>query len=223
MAKSKLQIIDSLLQEVTKFKMTDDNALITSRQWLSDKIDSYRATVLKKAILERKKIPSAYQVVNCLEPECLGIECEIEGIQIKADADIWKVEIPELMDFSKSIKYFGLSDLQNPYDEVDIFGMSVRKNRFGRKIRNFTRVGNYIYYENFDGTRIFTLIGIMAYPSNVCGFQINDPYPLGIEYEQQLELLVKKDLFTMLGIPIDEFDDTKDMAGQPKQQQNGKQ
>ena len=92
-------------------------------------------------------------------------------------------------------------------------------------MREFSRIGNTLYYQKFDGTRKLTLIGIFSKPSTICGFLDTDAYPLPMELEQQLELLVKKDLYTMLGIPTDILNDSADnyQQQQAKQQSDGKQ
>jgi hypothetical protein len=215
MAKSKIKIIDGLLEEVTKLSMTDDDALFTAREWLGDKLDSYRATVLRKYIADKRNdISGCYQKIDCLDPECLGIECDISGITINLKADLWKINIPELLSIRKAIKYFGPFDLQNPYTHVELFSLTNNESRWGRPIKEFARIGNVLYYQNFDKTRKYTLIGIFANPSSVCGFNDNDPYPLPKELEQQLELLIKKDLYQMLGIPVDYLDDGSDVPQQ---------
>lgn len=211
MAKSKVQFVSSLIAELTKLSITDDNALIRAEQFISDKIDGYRATVLRKyATDKRNDLSDCYQKIDCLNRNKLGIECTIEGVNIKADADLWEVEIPELLSVSKSIKYFGSFDLRHPYTQSSLSSLSSSFDRWGRKITSFVRIGNKIYYHDCDGTYQFTLIGIFATPSSVCGFKDTNSYPLPKELEQQLELLVKKDLYQMLGIPIDILNDSAD-------------
>ena len=223
MAKSKTQFVDSLLQEVTKLSMTDDDALFTAKEWIGDKLDGYRATVLRKYIGDRRNdLNGCYQKIDCLDTKCLGIECEVQGVSLKLKADLWEVEIPELLSTNRAIKYFGTFDLQKPYQHVDLFALTNKEQRWGRPIREFTRIGDTLYYQNFDNTIKYTLIGIFASPSGVCGFNDNDPYPLPKELEQQLELLVKKDLYQMLGIPVDYLNDSSDVP-QQTQKEDGRQ
>jgi len=94
----------------------------------------------------------------------------------------------------------------------------------GKTIK-YVRIGSTLYYQSCDGTKKFTLVGIFASPSIVCGFQDTSPYPIPKELEQQLELLVKKDLYQMLGIPTDMLNDAADnyQSPQPKQAQDEKQ
>jgi len=223
MAKSKIQFVDSLMVEVTKLSMTDDDALVTARDWIGDKLDGYRATVLRKYISDKRNdLTACYQKIDCLTPECLGIECEIEGIELRLKSDLWKIKIPELLSIDRAIRYFGTFDLKHSYTHVDLSGLSNDQDRWGRVKRIFSRVGNYLYYTNFNSVRQFTLIGIFANPSGVSGFNDSNPYPLPKELEQQLELLVKKDLFQMLGIPVDYLSDSSDVPQQAQQQQKQK-
>jgi len=227
MAKSKVQIIDSLIQEVSKFKMTDDHALFNAREWLGDKLDGYRATVIKKIAQEKQLLESCYQLIECLTPECVVNECVIEGLTISADSGLWKVKIPELLDIDRAIKYFGLASLQVPYQKIDFSGLVSKDDRWGRKVRKYARIGNELYYHKFDGTRTLSLIAITASPSNVCGFMDTKTYPLPKESEMTLELLVKKDLYQMLGLPADDLNDANDNPGgqirQPKNNDRGEQ
>ena len=216
MSKSKIKMIDSLLVEATKFGMTDDSTLFYAKEWLSDKIDGYRNTIINRMINEKANVDSCYQIIDCLKPECYGTECDVDEHKLEQKNDIWKVKLPDLLDVDRSIKYFGLSDLQTPYNHIDFFGLTVKKDRWDRKVRKYSRIGNDLFYHNFDGTRTFTLIAILAIPSQACSWDDENDYPFPKEREQQLELLVKKDLFQMLGIQLDHVDDTKDMAGIPQ-------
>ena len=222
MAKSKTRFVDSLMEEVTKLSMTDDDALFTAREWIGDKLDGYRATVLRKYIADKRNdLSGCYQKIDCLDAKCLGVECTIEGIELSLKSDLWEVKIPELLSVGKAIKYFGPFDLQNPYSYVDLFALTNNESRWGRPIKEFARIGDVLYYQNFDSTRKYTLIGIFSNPSGVCGFDDDKPYPLPKELEQQLELLVKKDLYQMLGIPVDYLNDSSDANQQQQVQQNG--
>ena len=220
MAKSKIQFVDSLMVEVTKLSMTDDDALFKANEWIGDKLDGYRATVLRKYIADKRNdLSGCYQKIDCLKPECLGVECEIDGIKLKMDADLWRVKIPELLSVGKAIKYFGTFDLKKAYSNTDLLALSSDKDRWGRVTRQYARIGNYLYYHDYNNSRFFSLIGIFSNPSGICGFNDNDPYPLPKELEQQLELLVKKDLYQMLGIPVDYLNDSSDAPQQAQPQQ----
>jgi len=222
MAKSKKQFIDSIIQEVTKLQMTDDNAFIAAREWLGDKLDGYRATVIRSYANEKRVLDACYQVINCLSPECLGVTCEIGGLDFTSNAELWQVKIPELLNINGAIKYFGPFTLQSNYTKVDLMALTTNQSRWGRKDRKFARIGNVLYYHDLEETLRFTLVGITANPSDVCGFNDIDPYPLPKELEQQLELLVKKDLYPMLNIPIDFLNDAMDNQAQIKQQDGAK-
>jgi hypothetical protein len=220
MAKSKVKIIDSILQEITRFSMTDDNALVVAQEFISDKIDTYRATLLETYSLSKQFINSAYQVINCLKPECLGVSCVVEGITLTSSTDIWVVEVPEILDIRDSIKYFGPYDMSYNYPQTDITSVSVGFRRwYGREEGAYAKVGNKIYFRKKDRALQFSLIAIFASPSGVCGFSDETDYPMPKKLEAQLELLIKKDLFTILSIPLDVINDAQDIS-QKKVRQN---
>jgi hypothetical protein len=219
MAKSKVQFIDSILQEVTRFSMTDDNAFAIAQEFISDKIDGYRATILTPYANSKQSLDSCYQIVNCITPTCLGVSCVVNGITLTSSSEIWVADIPELLDIYGSIKYFGSYDLSRSFVKTSLMAMSKSENRWGRKSSMFARVGNQFYFRDRDSAIKFTLIGIFAAPSGVCGFKSTDLYPLPKALEQKLELIVKKDLFTMLGIPLDVLNDAQDGMPQAQPQQ----
>ncbi|MBN2617256.1 MAG: hypothetical protein JXR64_02965 [Spirochaetales bacterium] len=221
MAKSKVQFIDSIMQEVTRFSMTDDNAFAIAQEFINDKIDGYRATILTSYANQKQGMDSLYQIVNCITPECLGVSCKVGDITLDASSEIWVADIPELLDIQGAIKYFGAYDLSKAFTKTSLTAMARSENRWGRHSNLYARVGNKFYFKDNDATIKFTLIGIFSNPSDVCGFKDNDPYPLPKALEQQLELLVKKDLFTMFSIPLDVLNDAQDVIQQvPKQQQD---
>jgi len=211
MAKSKVQLIDGLIQEVSKFSMTDDNSLSIAQEFISDKADTYRATILKTHSNSKGNLDSCYQIVNCLKPVCLGVECVVSGITLKSDTDIWEVEIPELLDIERSIKYFGSFDMQNAFTRTGLVSMARGNNRWGRKRNQYAKIGNKLYYKGSSSAIQLSLIGIFSSPSGVCGFNDTDPYPLPKSLEGQLELIIKKDLFEMLRIPLDVLSDAQDV------------
>lgn len=223
MAKSKVQFIDSILQEVTRFSMTDDNAFAIAQEFISDKIDGYRATILTPYANAKYSLDSCYQIVNCITPTCLGVSCMVGDIELKATSEIWVADVPELLELQGAIKYFGSYDLTRSFVKTSLLAMAQSENRWGRRSNMYARVGNKFYFKDRDAHTKFTLIGIFSNPSGVCGFNDTDPYPLPKALEQQLELLVKKDLFTMLSIPLDVLNDGQDVVqqqAQQKQQQN---
>lgn len=227
MARSRAQIVDSLLQEVSKFKMVDDNGLALAREWLGDKIDSYRATVIKRAIEEKKNIDSCYQIIPCLDVECVSYDCVIEGIEVKASTSLYKTKIPELLDIEGVIKFFGFHDMITPFTKNQFYELAQSQSRWGRPVRKYSRIGNELFWINYEGNRKMLLIAILANPLDACESDSTDVYPLGKEHEQTLELLVKKDLYQMLNIPVDNTNDTVDNQGamprQKQQQQDGSQ
>lgn len=221
MAKSKVQFIDSILQEVTRFSMTDDNAFAIAQEFISDKIDGYRATILTPYANQKQSLDSCYQVVNCISPVCLGVSCKVGNINLTASSEIWVADIPELLEIPGAIKYFGSYDLSKAFTKTSLMAMAKSENRWGRTSNMYARIGNKFYFRDRDSAIRFTLIGIFANPSSVCGFNDTDSYPLPKALEQQLELIVKKDLFTMLNIPLDVLNDSQDVVQQAtKQQQN---
>jgi len=135
MAKSKVQFVDSLIAELTKLSMTDDNALFSAKEFISDKLDGYRATVLRKYIADKKNDLSAcYQKIDCLDAKSLGVTCEIEGITIESKTDIMVVEIPELLSVHKAVKYFGTFDLKRNYQKTTLGSLSSTFDRWGRPL-----------------------------------------------------------------------------------------
>lgn len=221
MAKSKAQFIDSILQEVTRFSMTDDNAFAIAQEFISDKLDGYRATILTPYANSKQSLDACYQINDNITPTCLGVSCTVEGMTISATSDIWVAEIPELLDIPNSIKYFGSFDLSRAFSKTSLMAMAKSENRWGRRSSLYARIGNKFYFKDVDSQIRFTTIGIFASPSLLTGFSDTDLYPLPKSLEQQLELLVKKDLFTMLGIPLDVLNDAQDVVQQP-QPQNAK-
>lgn len=222
MADSRIKIIDSLIQEVSKFKMSDDHALFEAREWLGDKIDSYRATIIKKMSLEKANLSSCYQVVSCINVECLGFSCVIDGIPITSKSELWKADLPEMLDVPNALKYFGYANLKRPYHSGTLASLSSTFNRWNKKRYSYVKIGSSLYFTNDAAVQSFLLIGIMASPSLVCDFNEETPYPLPKEYQESLLLLIKKDLYQMLGVPIDLLNDTIDnpgMAPTPRQQQ----
>lgn len=211
MSKSRLEIIDSIIEGLSAYNVTDDS--VFTREFIGYKVDVMRETLIKN---DFPKIGDEYyQSMCCIEVLCLEQGCTVEGLGFIASGDVvWYSELPKLItDVGwKDIKYVGPPDYLEGFTRMSLSGFQSHHGRLytmGDII--YTRIGDRIYYANIDPkTKYVCLIGLLSSPEDECDYDENQDYP--VPDIMKLEIAVKRDILSTYGILPDS---TQDTSGQP--------
>ena len=222
MAKTISDLVHSILEAISGYEVTDDS--IFSPRYIIDKINDVNATLIREA-LERGMVPDQfYKRVCCINVECLGVSCEINGRTVNSDTIIYKSEMQGLMQTigEKALRYLGPDDMSHPINRVgiDAFYLSDGRQWTADKPM-FTIIGNDAFFKNLSpATKFLCAIGIFADPTKTCNWNDDTSiYPTPDPYK--LELRVKQDILSTFGIRPDDINDSKAMpqGQQPNQPQ----
>jgi len=221
MGKPLRNIVESIKEELSRYKITDDFAI--DDEYLKDKVNDVRASLIREAYRSGMIDEKYYQQMCCLEVECSEVGCEISGVTIPSGIKVWYTDLPTLVQdiADKDIKYFGLMGLTSKWSRISMESfLNLEGNIWSSTSTVYTMVGNRIYIKNLPttGVKFVCLVGILYNPVESCDFDINDDYP--VPSDLTLQMLVKKDIMStgFIALPDNYNDgrapDVTDVGGQ---------
>lgn len=216
MVKTLNQMVDTVLEELSSFKVTDDFPLVRLRDYIKLKFIGINGSLMREEYEKGRKINEQfYQRFPCVEVECLGVTCTIGGITVTKTLPIYKVIIPHLQTGVGylDIRYFGKNDYRKMFTRAyDFMEFSNTGFRIYTGRRPVFLVANEkeIFVENLPtiGTRSLAMIVLLADPRNAPGWSDDTSmFPTPSPYK--LEMLVKADIAKTLPLGPDLLDDAQ--------------
>jgi hypothetical protein len=173
--------------------------LVTVKEYIADKCDSMRETLIRDELVSRKYIDDGfYQFITCSEVNCLSNICVINGIEIKSNTDIFLVSLSPLVTglMRRELKSVMSQSMENTFMRVNFSNFINYKPQYSKPGPLYTIVGNNMYLKNLPtkSTKFISYLGIHQKPSTVCNYKDTDPYPVPSSYK--LKLLVKQDILS---------------------------
>ena len=214
MAKPLPNIIESIKEELSHYKITDD--FVMEDEYLIDKVNDFRASLIRDSYRNKLIDGKYYQQLCCLEIECLEVGCEINGITLPSGIVVWYVDLPTMVQDIGflDIKYLGLMGFTDKWREVSWNDfMNIEANLWSGTKTVFTRVGSRAYIKNLPAPntpKFACLVGILYNPVDSCDYDENDEYPCPSDIT--LQMLVKKDIMSTGFMPLP---DTKNDGKSP--------
>ena len=104
------QLLDTILEELSSFKVTDDFPI--DPDYIKDKIVAINGSLVREEYGQTSKVNfQFYQRFDCNHVECMETVCEVGGILVTKKHPIYRVVLPVLMPGigNKDIIYLGLS------------------------------------------------------------------------------------------------------------------
>lgn len=222
MAKTLNEIVYSVLESLSGFHLTDDFRI--SPIYIEKLAASIRESLIRDELKQGNLSSEYYQLYPCLKIRHEDANCLDNG----AGATQWSgytAVVPNLVSGigDSNIIHMAVGEtVYSPVRPESFFGRM--KYGYGRFINAYTLLGNKVYfkgiaYDNKDGCdKIGMMIALFSDPMSVvdCGVEYeNMQYPVPSDYK--LEVLIKKDILSVYGIPFDNINNTVDDTNVQKQ------
>lgn len=198
--KSLKQIAESIRIDLKQ--VTDESYLDQKEEYLYDKINGIRASLIRETLKEDGSLDSSFYQDYGFDVETL----QEFHFNITSSVKTFYLDLPFLVPGigMKSLRYVGDDDFTTPGFKIG--SMSEMQSSDGALYTSqkpiASVIGNKCILKNIPkGTRKLFVIGLYMNPLDVVGFDENSPYPVPSTYK--LEMLVKKDLLSTWGFPLD--------------------
>ena len=202
MTKTLNQIIETLMEELSSFKINDDFPI--DPDMLKDTVVGINGTLMREEYDRLGYLSEQfYKPYFCHQVECLGMSCTINGIVIERQFPIYRVtmEILQTGIGWSDVLYFGLSGMRKNFHRVSVGELATINDRtFTAKRPAYAKAGSDFWIVNLPttGTRLLTSMVIYADPRKSPGWSDETSiFPTPSNYK--LELLVKKDIYSSWG------------------------
>ena len=209
MAKSTLKVAYSIIEGVTNRINSDDNRI--DEEWVIDKMFDIRAILIRQEFERGRLSGDFYTRKCCLEIECRDVVCN----GVHSGVQEYYVELPTLVSGLgwANISYLGLVDWKTPFDRLTTSEyMSLDFNEWTHNRPSYYIINNEAIITNLPttGTKYLCISGIFANPQTICDWDNEEDFPLPDHLIHQLELIVKKDILSSYGIPVDPINNAND-------------
>jgi len=234
MAKTKQQVIDSILEQVSAFELTDDNPI--DRDWLGAKIDDIREKLILEQFNAKRSIDDAYYELDCcVEIECAELaQCSVDGITFSSGEKVYWFDASNVIGGldGKAIKSaflaidgFGNDGVMKSISLRSLSGFNtVDGLRYTRNSMFMTVIGAKGYVRNLpnDGIRMICVVMAKRSPGSGCG-DLNDvQYPVP-DYHK-LEYIARQEILNGFQFSPDRLNDMSAMQMQaPRKQEQREQ
>lgn len=202
MTKTLNQIIETLMEEISSFKLNDDFPI--DPDMLKDTVVGINGSLMREEYDRLGYLSEQfYMPYFCNQVECLGINCNINGVVIERKLPIYKVtmEILQTGIGWSDVLYFGLSGMKKNFHRVSVGELATINDRtFTAGRPAYAKSGSDFWIVNLpsSGTRLLTSMVIYADPRKSPGWSDEKSiFPTPSNYK--LEMLVKKDIIPSLG------------------------
>lgn len=202
----------SIRNQVKGFFSVDDERI--DIEFVYKKIRDVRSLLIRNQLREQRMLdPALYQEICCLEIKCRQTTCN----GIKSGADEYYVELPKIengVGFC-AIKYLGTIDKLNAFNHKNYQGyLYGQSSPYTGDKPYYTIVGSEALIKNLPttGGKYLCLIAILEDPLNGGCYMANenDPYPVSNVMVHELELIVIKQLMSVLNVQPDLKNDATD-------------
>ena len=202
------EIVYSIIEFVSGFHVTDDNPFDESM--IAKKVDDVRATLIKQQYIQQRHIEDLFYQ-----------ECEVEIEEKSRNKENafgqpvelvqFYIEFPELMPNVgwENIKYLGKKDYTKTYNRRSMGGIQAALGRYwSRNEVDYTVIGTSkaLVKGEKEASDIITL-ALFKSPMDVPGMDWDMGYPVPDPFK--LEMIVKQDIASALGIPPDDTNDAR--------------
>jgi hypothetical protein len=215
MGKTKQKIGYSILEQLTNFRVVDDEAV--QIEIIYDMIDDVRNTMIANELKKKRRLdPMYYSVCNCLPVKCRPITCtDTDGSEVESGVTEFYSDI----DFVQnnlgvhSISYLGPPDFSLNFRRLNFpYGVAGSSTK---NVISYMVVGNKIIYKNIDPEiGVLTLVSITK--SGKCDetgeCDLTAPYNIPDDFIHDLEGIVLKRLLGSAPIRRDQKNDAQDNA-----------
>lgn len=223
-AKEHIELIRETLHSYKTFDKTD----------IIDEVILASMNIVRAALIRQQKPKgvdsSFYQLIPCLEIECVSNECEYVGYTISGEGTKQVVLPPLVKDMSPhDIKYLGGDDMLSGGTKLSVEGFSMLEHsRYVKDKFHFLVLGDKVLLKNVptrenQELKLLTGILLLDNPIDACNFTDDTPYPCPSDY--RLQVLTIQHILQAYHIYPDEFNDARDqlrslgLGRQPQQQQ----
>lgn len=227
MIKSINLIVDSVFEELSAFKITDDHPNIDP-DYVKDKIVEINGSLMREEFQGTGVVNEQfYTPVECLEVDCLQTTCVINGITVTKKHPIYRVDMPYLQTGigEKDVKYFGLNSWRKNFRRTDIIGLAFNEYRMWTPQHPaWALVGHEAFLINLPTTSTKRLSALVLYADPRKTPKWDDTtsiFPTPSPYK--LAMLVFKEISRGLGMGLDILDDAQRARGIPQPQQQNDQ
>lgn len=183
-------------------------------EYFLQKLNGIRSTLIREQLENKKFIEDAfYQFACCYSIVCEKTTCTINGNEVISDGKIFTVTLPDLMPGigDKNITFFGDPNISvTGFDRKTIDQFILSNDRiYSLESPIYTQIGNKAYLKNLPvGVQVICMKAILNDPATACSYRANTAYP--VPSYLKLRMLFRQEIATLIGIPIDNLNDTRD-------------
>jgi hypothetical protein len=197
-------LVYQLWEELEGMNITDDSLL--NYQYLREKIIAMHPTLIKEAESQRLSLNGFYQVIPCIEVECLGHRCTVEGIPFEVDTMVYKANLPPLVKTigRKNLRYFGIAGFGK---DIQVLSMEAFRSTDGARFTSREPVamilGDTAILKNLpsQGFQRAVITAILADPTRACDWPADDCREFPTASIPRLLIAVKRDILSAIGRP----------------------
>ena len=220
--KTKLKIIEDILERTSAFHVNDDNPI--DRDMLSDMIDDVRMKLIQDEFKATGTIdPLYYQMQCCIEILCADMAvCAVAGITFSSKEVINYVDASNVVPGlgNQAIKVLGFPDKnlgRSIYvGTIDAF-RNITSLPYGKSEMIGAIVGDKLLLRNLpvNGSQFLCMTAVLSRPESACDYSSNSFYP--VSNIDRLEYIVWLRVMQALAVPPDQINDASDVLKlQPK-------
>ena len=214
------KLIYQAWEEIEGLNITDDTLI--EYDYLKDKFIVWNQTLLVETYNSKLPIDGFFQMLDCVEVECVQRTCTIDGHVFKTDTVFYQAQLPQLvLQIPNNIRYFGGGMLEKGISRVSIDGfMKSIFARFTNAEPIYTTIGSTLIAKNMPTTGFARamVLCLLSDPTTACNWDEYDNSEFPTPSPAKLLMLVKKDILSMVGRP-DLINDSQIAVGSPKQPQ----
>lgn len=208
-AKEHIELIRETLHSYKTFDKTD----------IIDEVILASMNIVRAALIRQQKPKgvdsSFYQLIPCLEIECVSNECEYVGYTISGEGTKQVVLPPLVRDMSPyDIKYLGGDDMLSNGTKLSVEGFSMlHHSRYVADKFHYLVLGDRVLLKNVprrnnEELKLLTGILLLDNPIDACNFTDETPYPCPSDY--RLQVLTIQHILQAYHIYPDEYNNERD-------------
>jgi len=202
--KSLNQIVYSVIEFVSGFKVTDDNPF--EPDLIAAKVHDVRSLLIKQGYTAEKTVDDLYYQSHVVD---IKQEDVIPGK--KNGMVYFYANFPALLTNVDwyNIKYLGKANMTEKYNRRSMDGYVAAKGRtWSKDYVDYTVIGNSkALIKDERLAKQILVIGLFSDPTSVPGFDWDTDYPVPDPFK--LEMIIKQDIMAALGVKPDEKNDAK--------------
>jgi len=203
MNKSINKIVESIMIDLKQ--ITDESFLATKRNYIIDKIHAIRASLIRESLNDTKHIDKQFYTLWQGEITCQHRSVTINNLVFTSKTDLYTATVPTLIQDvgERNISLLGDDTFSMTFIMKTLSGFQASLyNIYTHGMPLATLVSNTLLLKNVPKSMIVVYGYILPYdPTEIDGFTNDSDYPCPSIYK--LEMLLKKDLLSSWGLPLD--------------------